>query len=265
MKPPATGMKKGFEELISALALGSGEHIALVGGGGKTTLLFALAEALCKAGRRVVTGTTTKVRLAESRLALKSVFLSSDPDWERSLRAGLDSHGHVFFGEEILPSGKVTGITKSLADTLWRRPWIDHMILETDGAAGRPVKAPASHEPVIPDSATMVIAVMGLDALGAPFDEKHVFRMDRFEKITGLKPGETLTAGGLARVFEGREGLFKGTPPMARRVVFLNKLDVVQDDREVRLLRECILDSAEAGVNLVITGSLHMGKLERLV
>jgi probable selenium-dependent hydroxylase accessory protein YqeC len=263
MKIPAAGMEKGFEELISALALGSKEHLALVGGGGKTTLMFTLAEALRKEGRRVVTGTTTKVRLPESLHALKSVFLSSDPDWERSLRTGLDTHGHVFFCNEILPSGKVTGITKSLADTLWKNPWIDHLILEADGAAGRPVKAPESHEPVIPDSVTMVIAVVGLDALGAPFDEEHVFRMDRFEKITGLKPGEDITPGGLSRVFEGREGLFKGTPPMARRVVFLNKLDVVQDDRDVRLLREYILDSPEAGVNMVITGSLRLRKLER--
>ncbi len=264
MKIPVASVEKGFDELISALALGLGEHVALVGGGGKTTLLFSLAEALCGEGRRVVSGTTTKVRLSESRPALKNVFLSSDPDWERSLRAGLDTHGHVFFGNEILPTGKVTGIARSLADTLWRKPWIDHLILEADGAAGRPVKAPASHEPVIPASATMVIALLGLDALGAPFDEEHVFRMDRFEKITGIKPGENLTPGVLSRVFEGREGLFKGTPPTARRVVFLNKLDVVQDDRDVRLLREYILDSTEAGVSQVITGSLRLGKLEHL-
>jgi len=259
---PDTG--KALDKLISALGLGSGEHLALVGGGGKTTLMFTLAKALCRGGQRVVTGTTTKLRLLESRHEPKSVFLSLDPDWERSLRTQLETPGPVFFGHEILPSGKVIGIEKSLADILWRKPWIDHLVLEADGADGHPVKAPAPHEPVIPQSVTMVIAVMGLDALGAPFDEKHVFRMDRFEKITGLKPGENITPAGLSRVLEGPEGLFKGTPPMARKVVFLNKLDVVRDDRDVRLLREYILDSKEAGVNLVITGSLHLGTLERL-
>ena len=264
MTPTTTGIAKGFEELVTALGLGSGEHVALVGGGGKTTLLFTLADALGKAGGKVVTSTTTKVRLPENRPDLESVFLSSDPDWERTLRTGLVNRGHVFFGNEILPSGKVTGITRSLADTLWRKPWINHLILEADGAAGLPVKAPASHEPVIPSSVTMVIAVVGLDALGAPFDEEHVFRMDRFEKITGLRPGEVIAPGILAKVFDGPEGLFKCTPPLARRVVFLNKLDLVGDAGDVRLLKEYILDSPSAGVDLVIAGSLRLAKLERL-
>ena len=47
--------------LIEALALGSRELISLVGAGGKTTLMFALAEELRILNRRVVTTTTTKI------------------------------------------------------------------------------------------------------------------------------------------------------------------------------------------------------------
>ena len=35
----------------------------------------------------------------------------------------------------------------------------------------RPVKAPAAHEPVIPLEATLVVPVVGLDALEGPIDE----------------------------------------------------------------------------------------------
>ncbi len=55
--------------LISALGLGPREHIAIVGGGGKTSLCFALAEELLRTGTRVITTTTTKVWHKEANRA----------------------------------------------------------------------------------------------------------------------------------------------------------------------------------------------------
>ena len=42
------------------------------------------------------------------------------------------------------------------------------VIAEADGARLRPLKAPAEHEPVIPPAADAVVAVAGLDSVGAP-------------------------------------------------------------------------------------------------
>ena len=49
------------KDLTTALGLGAKEHVAIVGAGGKTSLMFALAEELRMHGGRIVTGTTTKV------------------------------------------------------------------------------------------------------------------------------------------------------------------------------------------------------------
>ena len=44
-------------DLITTLGLGPREHMAIVGAGGKTSLMFALAEDLFIGGKRVVIGT----------------------------------------------------------------------------------------------------------------------------------------------------------------------------------------------------------------
>ena len=39
------------------------------------------------------------------------------------------------------------------------------VLVEADGAKGKPCKVPADFEPVIPDECDIVIGVMGMDAL----------------------------------------------------------------------------------------------------
>jgi len=65
---------KSVSNLFSALDLGSRELVALVGGGGKTSLLFALAEELHQGKKLVVTSTTTKVRHREAQRSPCIVF-----------------------------------------------------------------------------------------------------------------------------------------------------------------------------------------------
>ncbi len=50
------------------------------------------------------------------------------------------------------------------------------MIIEADGARKLPIKAPAEHEPVIPEFVNTVITVIGLSGLGKPLTEEWVHR-----------------------------------------------------------------------------------------
>ncbi|OPX40103.1 MAG: hypothetical protein B1H13_08365 [Desulfobacteraceae bacterium 4484_190.3] len=200
-------MKKAPGNLRSALALGASEHIAIVGGGGKSTLLFALARELRRQSLKVVTTTTTNVWLWERDQAPWALYLSEEASWENP--------------------------------------------------AGRPVKVPMPHEPVIPDSATAVIAVVGLDALGSACTEKNVFRIDEFRKITGLKSQNRITPEALVKIFAHRKGIFKESPEKARRIVFLNKSDICEDLEEARILAQHIVQLPDAAVDRVVLGSLH--------
>jgi probable selenium-dependent hydroxylase accessory protein YqeC len=221
------------KDLVSAIPLRRRELISLVGGGGKSTLLFALAEDLRLAGHSVITSTTTKIRHSEALRAPLAVYRRSEPRWREKLREGLGRKKHLFMGEAFLESGKVEGIDLHFADSLFQEGEADYLIVEADGAAGKPVKVPAPHEPVIPKLTTMTIAVMGLEALGRPFSSDLVFREELFQEMTGLTQGATLTPHSLSKVFFDERGLFKGTPPPASRVVFLNKADLLPRERAV--------------------------------
>lgn len=252
-------MDKVCGALIPVLGIGAREHIALVGGGGKTSLVFALAEECRQAGMRVLTATTTKVWHREALRAPRAVLVQTDADWRQALREGLERHGHVFLGCRRLDSGKVQGIHPSLADELYQDGAADYLLIEADGASGRPVKAPAGHEPVIPDTASMVIAVMGLEALGCAMAPEVVFRMERFGELTGCRPGERLSSRLLTGLFAHPRGLFKGTPIHARRIVFLNKWDLLEQDREAQDLARMILEKAGDKIRRVVIGSIEKG------
>jgi len=97
--------------------------------------------------------------------------------------------------------------------------------VEADGAARRPLKAPAAHEPVIPENTSIVVALAGLEVLGRPLGKEMVFRSQLAGELMQLSPGETITVPALARLLAHPAGSFKGAPATARRFIFLNKAD----------------------------------------
>ncbi len=248
--------KETVKDLFAALDLGPRELVALVGGGGKTSLLFALAKELLQREKRVVTSTTTKVSHHEAQRSPCVVFTGSLPSWKDKLREGLQTHGHVFLALAPLDSGKVDGISPSIANDLYQDGGIDYIITEADGASGRPVKVPADHEPVIPSSSTKVVAMLGMEAVGKPIGPEVVFREDLFCKLTGLDLGERLTPSVLAGLFLSPEGLFKRTPSSAKRMVFLNKRDLLAENTEAEELAGFILRHELNRVERVVIGSL---------
>jgi len=253
-------LDKPVQTLEEALAPGGREHIVLVGGGGKTTLLFALANELGGRGRRVITSTTTKIWFREAQRAPQVILVEQNREWRGELNGAVQRHGQAFLGRSLLDSGKVEGIARDLADEIYQdKEGIDYLILEGDGAAGHPVKAPARHEPVIPATATTVIAMLGLEAMWQRAEPEVVFRLNAFEKVTGTKPGHTLTPEALSRVFLDPLGMFKGGPGGARRIVFLNKIDLMNDERGALDLASMLLCGGPERIDRVVIGSL-LGK-----
>ena len=67
--------------LLEAFGISLSEHVclALVGGGGKTTTMFALARALKESGKRVLVTTTTNIFMPEENQC-DTIILSDTPD-----------------------------------------------------------------------------------------------------------------------------------------------------------------------------------------
>ena len=86
----------------------------------------------------------------------------------------------------------------------------------------RPFKAPAEHEPVIPECASLVVAVVGVDAVGLPLAAKYIHRP---EWVAAICPGEVVTPEMIARVWVSAQGGRKNVPAGARVVGLINKVE----------------------------------------
>ena len=247
-------MKKVVKDVTEALGLREKEHLAIVGAGGKTTLLLALAEDL--RDNKVVISTTTKIHYDEAKQVLKPIITLGQPDWKETLKKCLGRENQAILVKQIVESGKVSGISPSLADEIFRDQKIDYLLLEADGAAGLPLKAPAEKEPVIPSSVTTVVAMMGLDAINQPFNLERVFRPKEFQLITGLNIGEKLIPTKIFQLFIDPKGLFKGAPPSAKKIVFFNRLDLLSEKNKALELANLITEKKRRFIDRIIIGSV---------
>jgi len=75
-----------------------------------------------------------------------------------------------------------------------------------------------------------------------------------------VRPGEDLSVSALSKLFQHPAGLFKGSPDSARRVVFLNKLDLLPEEGEAMKLADLILSDRMKQVERVVIGSLKKGE-----
>jgi probable selenium-dependent hydroxylase accessory protein YqeC len=242
--------------LAEALGIKTRDVISLVGAGGKTTLMFRLARELLLRGKKVVTTTTTKIAEPSSG-ETGSLFVDSDEgNIIDFVRSHLDQYAHITVARERLDSGKLRGISQNLVNELWRGGGIDAIIVEADGAAGRPVKAPRENEPVIPTTTSLVVAILGADGMGKELNDENVFQPERVSKITGIAVGERLTDEAMAILMTHSEGIFKGTPSSSRVVAFLNKVDLPDGVAKAKNIARKVLEKEHQKIEKIILGQL---------
>ncbi|WP_150003752.1 selenium cofactor biosynthesis protein YqeC [Escherichia albertii] len=192
--------------------------ISVVGAGGKTSLLFWLAQLFQSGGRRVLITTTTHMFLPESTWP---VIFCCDP--AMLPRTSLSSPVSFCFHHWKATQGKAKGFAPEAIDALTQRPECDVILVEADGSRGMPLKAPDEHEPCIAQSSCCVIAVMSGLLLGEKIGAENVHRWPQFADITGLTPGTTLQLSDLVTLVRHPLGAFKNVPQDCRRVWFINR------------------------------------------
>lgn len=157
---------------------------AIIGSGGKTTLLRTLSGEL---PGRVLLCTSTHF---QGYADLPTVL---DPT-EADLRKALAAHPIVCAAGRS-PTEKLVdcGLPyETLADLA------DFVLVEADGSRRRPLKAHALHEPVIPPCTHQVICVVGLSGLHRPVSEV-VHRPELFCPLVGCTPEDEATPERVAR------------------------------------------------------------------
>jgi probable selenium-dependent hydroxylase accessory protein YqeC len=251
-------MSSLYQELLPK----GGGVITLVGGGGKTTLMFRLAAELASIEEMVLTTTTTKI-FEPSKKQSAHIVVSEAPEEVLRKSAALLHHSpHVTAARERLVSlGKLAGFEPAVIKTFMEKGPFRWILVEGDGAARKPLKAPAEHEPVIPECSTCVIAVVGLDVIGQPLDDRWVFRAELYSNMTGIPLGSPVTEGSVTRVILDDSGLMKGCPPEARRIVFLNKAEGERRLSSGKIVATLLKEQGRGKLDKVLIGSAEKGSV----
>ena len=240
--------------LREALDIKPGEVIGLVGGGGKTTLMFALARELATSGGCVITTTTTKIL---EPLPSQTPLLLLEVDKEEMIRLllqNIDKYRHITLASERLASGKLNGISPDLVVKLAEVNRVSYIIVEADGAAQKSLKAPNPTEPVIPYNTSLVIPMVGIDAVGCRLSEENVFRPQIVSKLIGVPLGEVISAESIAFLITHHQGIIKGSPDQAIIVPFINKVDLDNGLNKAREIANEILLMKHPQIKRVVLG-----------
>jgi probable selenium-dependent hydroxylase accessory protein YqeC len=243
--------------LREGLMLEGGGVVSLVGGGGKTSLMFKLARELSMAGDTVLTTTTTKI-FEPTRDQTACVILSgSVPDILDQADELLDKHPHLTAAAAKLPeSGKLYGFRPEIIGELWNAGLFQWIIVEADGAAGKPLKAPVAHEPVIPACTKRLVGMVGLNGIGQPLTERLVFRHEHFARLTGLRLGSNVTDSAIADVLVRDDGLFKGFCPKVIRIAFFNQADVRDNFSAGQRIARILSKRKNTGLSRAVIGQI---------
>lgn len=199
--------------ISQALALRPG-ITAIIGSGGKSTLLRTLAAEL-SASARVIVCTTTHIYPERS---LPCLVAPTQAQLARALEqtpcvcvGTLSEHGKL--GAPNLPFSVL-------------RQYADYVLTEADGARQLPLKVHAAHEPVIPPQSGQTIQVVGVSGFGKSA-RQSVHRPELWEQKLGVSADEPVTPALYARLLR-HEGLFTR--------VLINQVESEQDKQTARAL-----------------------------
>lgn len=198
--------------LTTLLGARRGDLVAFVGAGGKTRLMLGLGRELSDAGLPVLMTTTTRMGVEEI------------PPWARLCHTPGEVQIQLSAGSPAFLIGaagveKISGVDPDLVAQIHAATSAT-VLVEADGAQHRAFKAPAAHEPAIPPTASLVVVVAGLNALGRRIEEV-CHRPELVAALARRSTGDPLRAEDMARVLSNRDGGLKGVPPESRVTIAL--------------------------------------------
>jgi molybdenum cofactor cytidylyltransferase len=223
--------------------------LAVAGGGGKSSLMYRLGIEAVRRGRTAVIGGTTRFTGPRRPFPQLPRVEGPEPALVEAVAAALQANPAVIAVPGHEPKSRFAAMALDTVEAMARLDGLGLLALEADGSKLRPFKAPAEHEPVIPDCATHVCVVVGLPALGAALDEEHVHRPERVRAIVGEEP--VVTAEVIASVLAHEQG--------GRRHVGERRYAVVinQADLDPDAARDLARVVHGAGVERVVVASLR--------
>ena len=203
---------------------GKKHTICLVGGGGKTTVMYELAAAWATCGRKVLVLTSTHIlQPADGSFAADAAAVQDL--WQQGR--------YAVIGTPELSTGKLTAPPQGLYNELQLQA--DVILCEADGSRHKPCKAPAAHEPVLLPDCDMVLAVAGMDALGRQLAQACQ-RPQLAAELLGCSLDSVIDEQMLTALLLSEQGARKNVGTRAYYIV-LNKCDLLKAAQQEEIRR----------------------------
>lgn len=203
---------------------GKKHTICLVGGGGKTTVMYELAAAWAACGRKVLVLTSTHIlQPADGSFAADAAAVHNL--WQQGR--------YAVIGTPEPSTGKLTAPPQDLYEVL--QPQADVILCEADGSRHHPCKVPAAHEPVLLPDCDMVLAVAGMDALGYSLAQACQ-RPQLAAALLDCSAEKIIDAQMLASLLISEQGAHKNVGARAYYIV-LNKCDLLKAAQQEEIRR----------------------------
>lgn len=184
--------------------------IAVVGGGGKTTLIYELAKELAANGKQVIITTTTHMMKPLAEEEQKGIRIIGIPCEEEP--------------------EKIKGLPESEYQKL--KEQCDVLLVEADGSKKKPLKVPAEHEPVIPKDAKLVIGIAGASAIGQTI-ELCCHRKEQVSEVLGVGKAHVITEEDVAAILKSSQGQRKNVTGEYRMVI--GQADLLNENQKENL------------------------------
>ena len=216
-------------QLKKSLRLSGYTSIAFVGSGGKSSILFSLAKELVdiKEGiaKSVIVTATTHLSVSQLQFADHHIVIEDRSELIKvadNLPAGI-----FLITGSIGQDQRTAGLDLTLMDAIYEIATLQKvpLLIEADGSRQKPLKAPAPHEPVIPEWIDIVVTVVGIKGIGRKLTPQNVHRPNLFADLAGLKIGDQITYCDVVKVLSHPQGGIKGVPDHALRVLCINQAD----------------------------------------
>lgn len=212
-------------DIVEACELKDREMIAVVGAGGKTALIFRLARELSRAGNKVLISTATRMFKPLSEQGGPLILDNNPFSAKEKICKAFGQTNMVTLAEQLIEGDKIKGVLPEVLDELFEEGVCSYILVEADGSRRKPIKGPGPHEPVMPQKATQVFGVIGMDAIGRTLDEKTVHRPELLSEITGTSMGSMIDCEIIARLILSPRGLFKNAGLFSKKILVLNKAE----------------------------------------
>ncbi len=235
-------------ELTKKLGVQKNCIVSIVGAGGKSTLMYTLADEL-RNNNKVLVTTSTKIFLPD-KSQFDYIAIGND---SLNLLKQSNNNGTYVYGNAVNAEKKLIGSDLDLNRQL---AYFDYILVEADGANRKIIKGWNENEPVISKDTTMTIGVLNIESFGKKINEDDVHRIKEFMEMTDTKENEVITVNNLVSLIFHQNGLFKHS--VGDRVLFINQVEC-SEKMEIakQVLNEIIGENKRHPlINQVIIGSL---------